>query len=451
MLKSKIINWVEPLIIARNIASNYQDNWVFLYSSLNQNIKNSKSLIALFPNQELLLDDFEQLPKYLKSSSGNYDQSWFGYFGYELNSGLEKLPKTGRSVIDLPKMWLINFGLIFEFDHQKKIVKAFFNYQDKLKEVLNYQENPQPRPKIAKEITVSNLKSNFSKNGYFKVVKRIKKMIANGDFYQTNITRKFYGKIDQYGDSDIKSPSLNQLNNFSLFEKLSKISPANYSAFLRLNNNYIISSSPESFLSIDSLGKVASKPIKGSAARSANPIQDQKNKENLRNNIKEQAENLMIVDLVRNDLSKNCKISSIKVKNLFEITSYKTIHHMSSEIHGVIDRKQNFDNFDVVKSCFPPGSMTGAPKVKAMEMAALEEKINRGVYSGAIGYLSKNHHTELSVVIRTLIIKDNLFEFQVGGAITHDSEIKNEWLETISKAKAISKLLKIKISTLKKL
>jgi para-aminobenzoate synthetase component 1 len=451
MLKSKIIAWVDPLIIARNIANNYQDNWVFLYSGLNQIIKNSKSLIALFPNQELLLNDFKELPKYLNESSNYYDQSWFGYLGYELNGGLEKLPKTTKSIIDLPKIWLINFGLIFEFDHQKKILKVFFNNLAKLNAVMDYQENPKLKSKVVKEIKISNLKSNFSKQSYFKSLEKIKKMIANGDFYQTNLTRKFYGNITKTSNSNIKSYNLDHLNNFNLFDKLAKISPANYSAFLKLKNNYIISSSPESFLSIDGLGNVTSQPIKGTAARSSDEVQDQKNKENLRNSIKEQAENLMIVDLVRNDLSRNCQISSIKVKNLFEITSYKTIHHMSSKIHGIIDKKQNFDNLDIIKSCFPPGSMTGAPKIKAMEVAALEEKINRGVYSGAIGYLSKDCATELSVVIRTLIIKDNLFEFQVGGAITYDSKAKDEWLETMNKAKAISKLLKIKISTLKEL
>ncbi len=448
MLKSKIISWVDPLMMAKNIAANYQDNWVFLYSGLNQAIKNSKSLIALFANQELVLNDFEQLSKYLKLSNNDYDQSWFGYLGYELNSDLEKLPKTAKSIINLPKIWLLNFGLVFEFDHQKKTLKAFFDDQKKLSEVLNYQENPALQSKISKKIKISNLKSSFSKKSYFTAVERIKKMIANGDFYQTNLTRKFYGNIDHVAKSD---DQLNQLNNFNLFTSLAKISPANYSAFLKLKNNYIISSSPESFLSINSEGRVVSKPIKGTAARSSNPIQDQKNKENLSNNIKEQAENLMIVDLVRNDLSKNCKTSSIKVKNLFAITSYKTIHHMSSEIHGVIDKNNNFNNLDVIKSCFPAGSMTGAPKIKAMEVAALEEKIKRGVYSGAIGYLSKNHNTELSVVIRTLIIKDNLFEFQVGGAITYESKAKDEWLETISKARAIAKLLKIKISAVKTL
>ena len=256
-------------------------------------------------------------------------------------------------------------------------------------------------------------------------------MIACGDFYQVNLTRKFFGNINYETQQEF----------FSLFTKLDKISPANYSSFLKLRDNFIISSSPELFLNIkDSI--ITSRPIKGTAARSNDATQDQQNKEYLQNSEKEKAENLMIVDLVRNDISQVSKAGSVKVNNLFQVNSYKTLHHMSSEISGKI--AENFDVIDCFESCFPAGSMTGAPKIKAMEIIAQKEKLNRGVYSGAIGYF-KGDEANFSVVIRTLICQKNKFEFQVGGAITFACDTKKELEETFVKAKAIKQVLDLKM------
>lgn len=423
-MSEKKINWIDPLILSQKIADNYLDqNWVLLYSGLNKTIKNSFSYIALFPKKEIISDDFSSQEKILNSDQ----KKWFGYLSYELGSDFEKLPKTKNSFINLPKIWLINFSLIFEFNHDKKTLKVIFENEDNLLEVLNYKLKPQTETKFK----VKNIQSNFSDKSYIKTILEIQKMIANGDFYQTNLTRKFFGKFNKKN---------NQKESFELFSKLAKTSPANYSSFLKLGKNYIISSSPELFLSISKNGKILSRPIKGTAARSVDKKQDQKNKLNLKNSAKEKAENLMIVDLVRNDLARICKAGSVITKNLFKITSYKTIHHMSSEIYGQIAK--NFKICDVIKSCSPPGSMTGAPKIKAMEIAAKKEKLNRGVYSGAIGYF-QGLETNLSVVIRTLVLLEENFEFQVGGAITFDSNPNLELDETFNKAKGIMALLEI--------
>ena len=174
--------------------------------------------------------------------------------------------------------------------------------------------------------------------------------------------------------------------------------------------------------------------------RSDDEKQDQKNKLELKNSTKERAENLMIVDLVRNDLSRVCEAGTVEVKKLFDVTSYKTVHHMSSEVSGKVE--DNFAMTDVIKACFPAGSMTGAPKIKAMEVVARKEGLNRGVYSGAIGFIG-NDLVNLSVVIRTLICRDDDFEFQVGGAITFDSDEKKELEEIFNKARGIMKLLDV--------
>ncbi len=416
-MQSKETSWFDPLTFAKKIADNYNEkSWVFLYSALSNEVRNSKSYIALFPKAELISDDFFKI----KSSK----EKWFGYLSYEIGRQFEKLPKTKKSYINLPKIWLINFSVILEFDHDKKIVTLNFDDEKKLHEALNYQEyQGLGEPEIKK------IKSNFSDKSYLKTIEAIKKMIAEGDFYQTNLTRKFFGKFNK---------KHNQKSAFDLFTKLTKTSPANYSSFLKLEENYIISSSPELFLKIENKN-ILSRPIKGTAPRSSSIDEDEKNKLTLQNSDKERAENLMIVDLVRNDLSRVCEASSVMVQKLFEVTSYKNIHHMSSEIHGLI--AENYNYLDALKSCFPAGSMTGAPKIKAMEIAAKKEKINRGIYSGAIGYLSESE-TNLSVVIRTLILQKDRFEFQVGGAITFDSKALAELNEIFSKAKAINEVIK---------
>ena len=519
-MQRKKITWQEPLKLAEKIAANYGDeSWCFLYSGLSNEVKNSYSYIALFPQQKIVSDDFSDIQnsfthlsslaqstedlmssssKLTKSSSLSdlrmTDEKWFGYLSYELGQDFEKLPKTKKSFIDLPKIHLINFALVFEFDHAKKTLMAFFSDEKKLKQVMkwtpqqvrgdnsradtsnsttthslldnkfraNTTNSITPHSLLDDESRVSTpssvtphsllddesrvstpssvtphslrgpLGSNFTDKSYLAAISDIKKLIVEGDFYQTNLTRKFFGEFTK---------KQNPQQAFELFAKLSKLSPANYSSFLKLDKNYIISASPELFFSIKN-NKILSRPIKGTSARDADPKQDKKNKLFLKNSAKERAENLMIVDLVRNDLSRICKAGSVVVKKLFEINSYQNVHHMSSEIHGEI--LPNCTALQAISALFPAGSMTGSPKIKAMEVAAKKEKINRGIYSGAIGYLSGSE-TNLSVVIRTLILQENKFEFQTGGAITFDSDPKSELAEIFSKAKAIKNLLGVEL------
>jgi len=515
------IKWQEPLKIAEKISLEYgEDSWCLLYSGLNEKIKNSRSYIAIFPQEKIIAENFSALTetlspqpsslahsaedpvsyelhgqthgilgqrprmtavgkkmmaeeKSIKAKEKNYnnEKKWFGYLSYELGADFEKLPKSKNSFINLPKIHLINFAVTLEFDHDKKELTAFFSDEKKLNETLKlitprvWVLDPDPmfaskdyknsqastlmqtwgqgretqtraRLKTASHVDsvgsvkIKNLSSNFTDLSYISAITDIKRMIAEGDFYQTNLTRKFFGEFTK---------KQNGQEAFQLFYRLTKISPANYSSFLKLDKNYVISSSPELFFSIKN-GKILSRPIKGTAPRSMDKKQDQKNKRDLKNSAKERAENLMIVDLVRNDLARICKAGSVKVKKLFAINSYQNVHHMSSEIHGEI--LPNKTVLQAIPALFPAGSMTGSPKIKAMEIAAKKEKINRGIYSGAIGYLS-NSDTNLSVVIRTLIIEENKFEFQVGGAITFDSDAQAELQETFNKAKAIANLLQV--------
>jgi para-aminobenzoate synthetase component 1 len=421
MRQIKKLRWQNPLKFAGKIAENYTDDWVFLYSGLSKSITDSKSYIAVFPQNKISGDDFSLI----KNLSLDQNARYFGYFSYELAHNFEELPVTKKSFIALPQIYLVDFAVILEFDHDQLCLTAFFSEEKLLKKILSWSDFSAQKP-----ISVKKLNSNFTDESYLAAVEKIKKMIAAGDLYQTNLTRKFFGEF---------SKKLSAKQSFQLFQKLAQLSPGNYSSFLKLDNAEIISSSPELFLSV-AHGQIASQPIKGTAARSKDLKQDVHNKNLLKNSAKERAENLMIVDLVRNDLSRICAAGSVTVDDLFKINSYKTVHHMSSRVTGKL--RHNIGIAEILQSTFPPGSMTGAPKIKAMDVAGELEKINRGIYSGAIGLLGREE-LNLSVVIRTLIVSGNKFEFQVGGAITFDSDPQMELEETRNKMRAIANLLKL--------
>lgn len=410
------IDWINPIELARIVSNNYNDDWIFLHSGLDERF----SYLALFPRQKIISDNFEDAKNLIKNDS----RKWFGYFSYEVARDFENFAATSESFINLPKIWLINFKLIFQFDHKLQKIEAITKDEKLVSEVLDW-----PKKGVQNyQIKCQEFSSNFTDESYLKTIDQIKEAIARGDFYQTNLTRKFFGKFDQ---------KQNQQSAFSTFENLAKASPANYSSFLSFEKNFIISSSPELFFKVKN-GSIISRPIKGTAPRGSNAREDKSNKLKLRNSLKEQAENLMIVDLVRNDLARICKAGSVKVRKLFKITSYQNIHHMSSEIYGKIDDKYSI--FDSIRALFPPGSMTGAPKIMAMDLAAKKEKIDRGVYSGSIGFFDQKT-ANFSVVIRTLIVREENFEFQVGGAITFDSDPQKELEEIYNKAKSLIKVI----------
>jgi len=339
--------------------------------------------------------NFAELRTNLKKS-GN----WVGYFGYDMKNDIENLSEDEDLFIQTPKSW---FGQFTE----KRLLSE-----------NNFAPSNYRVPDIA------YVKSNMSKAEYLADVGKIREYIARGDIYQANLTRKFYGEFAE------------EIRPLEIFKHLNAISPAPYSAFLKIRDMYIISTSPELFIRVDENGEAVTCPIKGSAAKG--------NSAELSESKKDISENLMITDLMRNDFSKSCKPGSVKVKDLFEVSEFQTIAHMFSTVTGQL--KPGESGFDLIKNCFPPGSMTGAPKIRAMQICSELERHKRGIYSGVLGYFAPHGDNgispcEFSVVIRTLIIKGNKFEFQVGGGITYDSDPEKEWAETMMKAKPIADAL----------
>jgi len=421
MLLLETLPWAEPCQVASAIPEE-EKFWTFLYSGIHTDFTGSHSIIAMLPEEEIKSDSFVELGKELTSDLPCPKNQWFGYLGYGLKNRLEKLPDDKDGYITVPDLWMIKYKLILLFDYDKKIIEVWEKDKKYLSNV------PSPTKKQKSSTSIKNLSSNMSKENYLEKVSYIKNAISDGKLSQANLTRKFTGEF-------------NSSSPISIFLDLCKTSPSPYSAFLKFENTYVISSSPERFIFMDSEGKAESRPIKGSAPRFDEDNQDKKSKQNLQNSEKDKAENLMIVDLMRNDFSRSCTKGSVSVESLFDISSYATVHHMSSTITG--EKKPEISTIEFIKNCFPPGSMTGTPKIKAMEICSKLEKQKRGIYGGAIGWFGGDGSGDLSVVIRTLIIQDNKFEFQVGGAIVSDSDPIGEWQETLLKAKAIAKTLGI--------
>jgi para-aminobenzoate synthetase component 1 len=276
--------------------------------------------------------------------------------------------------------------------------------------------------KINQEI---EFQSDISKEEYLKNILKIKEHIQQGDFYEANYCYQWISKVEH-------------LNPKLIFENLMDLTNPPYGFYADLEKHHIISASPELFIK-KRANKLYSSPIKGTQKRDLDPIKDQLLKKQLKDSLKDQAENNMIVDLVRNDLSKIALKSTVKMEELRKVYTFKNIHQMISTISCEISENEKISN--IIKASFPMGSMTGAPKIKVMQIMEDYEVSKRGLYSGSFGIIYPNGDFDFNVIIRTLIYNkaNHLLSFHVGGAITIDSDPNLEYEETLIKAEALFK------------
>ncbi len=265
------------------------------------------------------------------------------------------------------------------------------------------------------------VQSLHSDSQYLALIEKAKEAIARGDAYQLCLTNQLTIETE--------------VDPFAVYLRLREANPAPYLSYLKLGSTSVVSSSPEQFLRVSNSGVVSSKPIKGTRPRSADAELDRQLAEELRSNEKERAENLMIVDLMRNDLGQVSEPSDVVVANLFEVESYATVHQLVSTITAVL--KPGLDVFDAVKAAFPAGSMTGAPKQSAMSILSELERAPRGIYSGCFGYVSLTGAADLAMTIRTIVFEEGKATIGIGGGITIDSDPEAELLETKLKARAL--------------
>ena len=259
---------------------------------------------------------------------------------------------------------------------------------------------------------------------YANAFEKIKTYIKEGDCYQVNLAQRFNAKVE--GDPWLAYCMLREIN------------PSPFSAYLNYSDFQILSNSPERFLSVKN-GNVQTKPIKGTRPRSEKKVKDEALLQELVNSKKDQAENVMIVDLLRNDISKNCTLGSVKVPKLFDIESFPNVHHMVSTITGKLEK--NRSAVDLLRGCFPGGSITGAPKLRSMEVIEELEPHRRGIYCGSIGYISNDGAMDTNIAIRTILHQQQQMHFYAGGGIVYDSEVNSEYQETFDKAAAMLRVL----------
>lgn len=360
--------------------------------------------------------------KQLKNSLLEQGDWMFGILSYELKNETERLSSANPDKLTFPELCFFRpeYLIIAQGGELRVLIGE--------PEILEYIDRSSP-PAVAPTVNSNiHLHAKMTKAAYLEKIERLQQHIARGDVYEVTFCQEFYAEAAA-------------ITPLSTYLQLNTNSPTPFSAYLKLVDKYLLCASPERFLRKKGT-QLISQPIKGTAKRSKDQLEDLKIKENLRADLKEQTENVMIVDLVRNDLTKSAVAASVQVAEQFGIYSFAQVHQMISTIS--CEMRPELHPVDAIRNTFPMGSMTGAPKVRAMELIETYEESKRGAYSGAIGYISPAGDFDLNVVIRSILYaKDQQYlSFQVGSAITAASVPEKEYEECMLKASAIIKTIK---------
>jgi len=358
-----------------------------------------------------------------------------GYFGYELAQHLERVPMARHDEMQFPDLVIGFHDVVIAVDHQAQrawIFSSGFSGADaanreqlaieQLNHIVRRIESVAtlPQPALASERV--ELQSNFTQPGYETAVERVINYILAGDIFQANLSQCLQASLPK------------GLTGLDLYRRLRKINPAPFAALIKSGDVEIVSASPERFLKLQH-GQVETCPIKGTRPRGSTPQADEVLAAELLASEKDRAENVMIVDLLRNDLSRVCRDGSVDVPRLCELETFATVFHLVSTVTGELQPGKTA--VDLLAACFPGGSITGAPKIRAMEIIAELEPTRRGPYCGSIGYIGFDGSMDTSITIRTYGIKDGMVTFQAGGGIVADSRPTDEYDETVAKARAL--------------
>ena len=423
--------WVDPRRYARAIDP-AREHWVLLYSGADVGFSGRYSILATDPTDIVEADDFDALAARLSADRPRWDNAWFGFATYELAATLEQVPIGLPPPVAAPGLAFVRYRCVLVFDHRLRHVDLYANPPSRATAAPAAEPRPASAAEPAPDRAIS-AGTSLDRAAHRRSVERILGSIRAGDLYQANLTRKISGALEPTDTTG--HPGL------GLFLELARANPAPYSAYLRHGGLAVISSSPERFLKMEADGTAESRPIKGTIRRETDERRDSAARRRLESSEKDRAENLMIVDLVRNDLGRIAVPGSVTAADRMRLESFATVHHLVSTIRAI--RRPEVEPIDVVRACFPPGSMTGAPKIAAMRICTALEGVARGIYSGTLGWFGGDGSADLSVVIRTIVIRDDDFELGVGGGIVADSDPDHEWQETISKARALCTALGI--------
>ena len=331
----------------------------------------------------------------------------------------------------MPEIFLVKAEQLVVYDNFKNTAQVIFNADPSkhsyeiVKNQINKIKASFSSASTLEEITfkdpksLKHFESNFKKEEYLEAVNKIKNYIKEGDVFQVVLAQDFYSKFD--------------LNPFDLYRAIRKLNPSPYMYFLDLEECQVVGSSPEILVRLEN-DKLTLRPIAGTRKRGKDPEEDKQNEDDLLNDPKELAEHLMLIDLGRNDVGRVSEIGSVKVTDKMVIEKYSHVMHIVSNVVGTLSK--DLDYLDALKASLPAGTLSGAPKIRAMEIINELEPSSRGIYGGAIGYISWNGNVDTAIAIRTAVIKDKMIHVGAGAGIVADSIPENEWLECIQKSKA---------------
>jgi len=392
------------------------------------------------------LDELKKIMKDFKPAAlkglPRFYGGFVGYIGYDMVRFFEKLPDKNPDDLKLPDSIFMLTDNILVFDHinhtikiivnvilpkkrkdlsRTKLTEAYYHaikkiesiHQDLKKPILE-QGNKNNKNKH------KNIISNFKKSEFQDTVIKAKSYIKRGDIIQVVLSQRFKINIDR--------------DPLDIYRNLRSLNPSPYMFFLKLNEVILIGSSPEMLVRCED-GLVQTRPIAGTKPRGRNELEDKKLEKELLNDSKEKAEHLMLVDLGRNDLGRVCQKGKVKVTEFMTLERYSHVMHLVSEVEGSLDRR--LDVYDVLRASFPAGTVSGSPKIRAMEIIDELENLRRGPYAGCVGYFSFSHNMDTCITIRTIIIKDNIAYIQAGAGIVADSVPEKEYFESINKARAL--------------
>ena len=386
------------------------------------------------------LSEIQKITSSFKSADINnlprFYGGYVGFFAYESARYAEKkiadLPaKESKFQEHMPEIFLVKAEQLVVYDNFKNTAQVIFNADPSkhsyeiVKNQINEMKASFSSASTLAEITfkdpksLKHFESNFKKEEYLEAVNKIKNYIKEGDVFQVVLAQDFYSKFD--------------LNPFDLYRAIRKLNPSPYMYFLDLEECQVVGSSPEILVRLEN-DKLTLRPIAGTRKRGKDSEEDKQNEDDLLNDPKELAEHLMLIDLGRNDVGRVSEIGSVKVTDKMVIEKYSHVMHIVSNVVGTLSK--DLDYLDALKASLPAGTLSGAPKIRAMEIINELEPSSRGIYGGAIGYISWNGNVDTAIAIRTAVIKDKMIHVGAGAGIVADSIPENEWLECIQKSKA---------------
>ncbi len=361
----------------------------------------------------------------LKDFLQNENDWLFGSIGYDLKNEIHNLSSTHFDGIDFPDLFFFQPETVIELTDNEVIISCITVEPEKVFESISGFATHNPQLTTHGSI---HLQQRISKEEYIETVEQIRQHILRGDCYELNYCMEFFAE-------DVS------LDTITIYEKLVSLSPVPFAAYYKLNDKFLLCASPERYVQKKN-NTIISQPIKGTYKRDLqNALHDKDLKYQLQQSEKDKTENVMVVDLVRNDLSRICTEGSVIADELFGVYTFPQVHQLISTVKGAL--KPNIDFVDVLKATFPMGSMTGAPKLKVMQLTEQYEKSKRGLYSGSIGYIKPNKDFDCNVVIRSMLYNETnkYLSFHVGGGITFNSNAEEEYEECLLKASAIMQVL----------